>query len=123
MVPTIAGVISYEGGKFYTFGGNKTFYKTSIGQASPWATCMIGSATEALAQIFSYLFEVVCKRSMRNDERRKRLGDGMLDGFSKILAEEGISGLYRGFWVRFVKGAPSAALGFIFLGAFTKGQI
>jgi hypothetical protein len=84
---------------------------------------MIGAGVEAFAQIFSYLFEVVCKRSMLNDDRGKRLYDGMLHGFGKILAKAGISGFYRWFWVRFVKEAPSAALEFIFFGAFTKARI
>jgi hypothetical protein len=47
----------------------------------------------------------------------------MLDGFGKILAKEGISGFYRGFWVSLVKGAPFAALQFTFVDEFTKAFI
>jgi hypothetical protein len=51
IVPTIADVIPSEGGKFQTFGGIKNYYETSVGRASPLATCMIGAAADAFAQI------------------------------------------------------------------------
>jgi solute carrier family 25 phosphate transporter 23/24/25/41 len=123
IVPTIVGVIPYEGGKFYAFGGIKNFYEAKVGPASPWATCMIGAAAEGFAQIFSYPFEVVRKRSMLNDDKGKPLYDGMVDGFTKILTREGLPGFYRGFWVSLVKGAPFAALQFTFVEEFTKALV
>jgi hypothetical protein len=120
---TVAGVIPYEGGKFYAYGGIREFYGTRIAPGkpiSPWVNCWIGAAAEAFAQIFSYPFEVVRKRAMLRDDNGQPLFDGMLDGFGKIVKKEGPFALYRGFWVSLVKGAPFAALQFTFVDELTK---
>jgi solute carrier family 25 protein 43 len=120
---TVAGVIPYEGGKFYAYGGIKQFYSTNIapGQPiSPWTNCFIGAAAECFSQIFSYPFEVVRKRAMLTDDKGKPLFNGMVDGFTKIVTNEGPTALYRGFWVSLVKGVPFAALQFTFVDEITK---
>lgn len=126
LIPTVAGVIPYEGAQFYAYGGLKNFYTTKIApgkQVTPFVNCMIGASAGCFSQIFSYPFDVVRKRAMLKDENGKPLFNGMVDGFVKILQKEGPAGLYRGFLLNLVKGVPFAALQFTFVDEITKAFI
>jgi hypothetical protein len=81
---------------------------------------MIGAAAECFAQLFSYPFEVVRKRAMLTDERGKPVSSGMIDGFVKLVTNEGPFALYRGFSISLVKGVPFAALQFTFVEELTE---
>jgi len=114
IVPTVIGVIPYEGAQFYAYGGLKNFYMKYTGakQLSPWANCFVGAAAGMFSQTFSYPFDVVRKRMMLKDENGKRLYNGMFDAFKQVLAKEGPIGLYRGVGLNLVKVVPFAALQF-----------
>lgn len=126
IVPTVAGVIPYEGAQFYAYGGLKNFYTTTIAPGkpvTPFINCIIGASAGCFSQIFSYPFDVVRKRAMLRDENGKPWCDGMMDGFIKIISKEGPTGLYKGFLLNLVKGVPFAALQFTFKDEITKALI
>jgi hypothetical protein len=123
LIPTVAGVIPYEGAQFYAYGGLKNFYTTTIAPGkpvTPFINCLIGASAGCFSQVFSYPFDVVRKRAMLRDAEGKPLFNGMVDGFMKILSKEGPVGLYRGFLLNLVKGVPFAALQFTFLDEIKK---
>ena len=126
IVPTVAGVIPYEGAQFYAYGGLKNFYMSKIAPGkpvTPFVNCLIGASAGCFSQVFSYPFDVVRKRAMLRDENGKPLFNGMVDGFVKILQKEGPQGLYRGFLLNLVKGVPFAALQFTFVDEITKAFV
>ena len=49
---------------------------------------------------------------MLRDKDGKPLYNGMIDGFTKIVKEDGIVGLYRGVGLNLIKVVPFAALQF-----------
>ena len=115
LVPTVAGVIPYEGAQFYAYGGLKNLYAAKTGkQPTPFVGCVIGACAGCFSQVFSYPFDVVRKRAMLKDESGKPPFNGMVDGFVKIVKAEGPQGLYRGFLLNLVKAVPFAALQFTF---------
>lgn len=120
---TIVGVIPYEGAQFYAFGGLKNFYQSRIAPGkpiSPFVTCLIGATAGMFSQLFSYPFDVVRKRQMLRDENGKPLYNGMVDGFTKIVKNDGLLGLYRGLGINLVKVVPFAALQFTLKDEVTK---
>ncbi|OHT10171.1 hydrogenosomal membrane protein 31 precursor [Tritrichomonas foetus] len=120
---TVIGVIPYEGAQFYAYGGLKNFYTTTIAPGkpiTPFINCLIGATAGMFSQTFSYPFDVVRKRQMLRDENGKPLYNGMIDGFTKIVKEDGILGLYRGVGLNLVKVVPFAALQFTLVDETTK---
>ena len=112
---TVMGVIPYEGAQFYAYGGLKNLYSTKIAPGkpiSPFTNCLIGATAGMFSQTFSYPFDVVRKRLMLRDANGKPIYNGMIDAFSKIIKEEGPTGLYRGVGLNLVKVVPFAALQF-----------
>lgn len=120
---TIVGVIPYEGAQFYAFGGLKNLYQQKIAPGrpiTPFVTCLIGATAGMFSQLFSYPFDVVRKRQMLRDSNGKPLYSGMVDGFTKIVQNDGILGLYRGLGINLVKVVPFAALQFTLKDEITK---
>ena len=119
IVPTVMGVIPYEGAQFYAQGALKNLYQTKIAPGkplTPFTNCMIGACAGIFSQTFSYPFDVVRKRLMLVDKATgKPLYSGMIDCFTKLVAAEGPLALYKGFGLNCVKGVPFAALQFTLL--------
>jgi len=119
VIPTIVGVIPYEGAQFYAQGALKNLYMTKIAPGkpiTPFTNCMIGACAGIFSQTFSYPFDVVRKRLMLVDKATgKPMYSGMFDCFKQLVAKEGIMGLYKGFGLNCVKGVPFAALQFTLL--------
>lgn len=118
IVPTVVGVIPYEGAQFYAQGGLKNLYMTKIAPGkpiTPWTNCMIGALSGMFSQTFSYPFELVRKRLMLRDANGKPLYNGMVDAFRTVIREDGVFGLYRGAGLNLIKVIPFAALQFTFL--------
>jgi hypothetical protein len=118
IVPTVMGVIPYEGAQFYAYGGLKNYYQTKITPGkpiTPFANCLIGAAAGMFSQTFSYPFDVIRKRMMLKDEHGKPLYNGMLDAFKTVVQKDGFMGLYRGVGLNLIKVVPFAALQFTIL--------
>jgi len=119
VIPTVMGVIPYEGAQFYAQGALKNLYQTKIAPGkpiTPFTNCMIGACAGIFSQTFSYPFDVVRKRLMLVDKATgKPLYSGMMDCFTKLVAAEGPLALYKGFGLNCVKGVPFAALQFTLL--------
>lgn len=118
IVPTVMGVIPYEGAQFYAYGGLKQLYTTRIAPGkpiSPFANCLIGAAAGMFSQTFSYPFDVIRKRMMLKDEKGKPIYNGMIDAFMTVYNKEGVPGLYRGVGLNLIKVVPFAALQFTIL--------
>jgi solute carrier family 25 phosphate transporter 23/24/25/41 len=115
IIPTIMGVIPYEGAQFYAYGGLKNFYQTKIAPGkpiSPFTNSLIGAAAGMFSQTFSYPFDVIRKRMMLKDENGKPLYNGMMDAFKTVIEKDGVAGLYRGVGINLIKVVPYAALQF-----------
>jgi len=119
VIPTVMGVIPYEGAQFYAQGALKNLYMTKIAPGkpiTPFTNCMIGACAGIFSQTFSYPFDVVRKRMMLVDKATgKPLYTGMFNCFSTLVAKEGPLALYKGFGLNCVKGVPFAALQFTLL--------
>lgn len=118
IVPTVMGVIPYEGAQFYAYGGLRNYYQTKISPGkpiTPFTNCLIGAAAGMFSQTFSYPFDVIRKRMMLKDEHGKPLYNGMIDAFKTVVQKDGVMGLYRGVGLNLVKVVPFAALQFTIL--------
>ena len=115
IIPTIMGVIPYEGAQFYAYGGLKNLYQTKIAPGkpvTPFVNCLLGASAGMFSQTFSYPFDVIRKRMMLKDDNGKPLYNGMIDAFKTVVKQEGVGGLYRGVGLNLVKVVPFAALQF-----------
>ena len=115
ILPTIMGVIPYEGAQFYAYGGLKNLYQTKIAPGkpiTPFVNCLIGASAGMFSQTFSYPFDVIRKRMMLKDEQGKPLYNGMIDAFKTVVKQDGVGGLYRGVGLNLIKVVPFAALQF-----------
>ena len=115
ILPTVMGVIPYEGAQFYAYGGLKQLYTSKIAPGkpiTPFVNCLIGASAGMFSQTFSYPFDVIRKRMMLKDENGKPLYNGMIDAFKTVLKQDGIGGFYRGVGLNLIKVVPFAALQF-----------
>jgi len=126
IIPTVVGVIPYEGAQFYAQGGLKNFWQNTVQPGkpiTPLQNALIGSAAGMFSQIFSYPFELVRKRMMLKDEHGKPLYPSMTNAFKTVISKDGFTGLYRGFGINLIKAVPYAALNFTFKEETTKAFI
>ncbi|CAI5512102.1 unnamed protein product, partial [Closterium sp. Naga37s-1] len=93
----------------------------SAGQLSAWQQFMCGLAAGTLAKVACHPLDVVKKRFQVEGLRRHprygariqpRAYRGMIDALRKIVATEGVEGLYKGVLPSVIKAAPSAAITF-----------
>ncbi|CAI5941324.1 unnamed protein product [Closterium sp. NIES-65] len=93
----------------------------SSGQLSAWQQFMCGLAAGTLAKVACHPLDVVKKRFQVEGLRRHprygariqpRAYRGMVDALRKIVATEGVEGLYKGVLPSVIKAAPSAAITF-----------
>ncbi|CAI5529243.1 unnamed protein product [Closterium sp. Naga37s-1] len=93
----------------------------SAGHLSAWQQFMCGLAAGTLAKVACHPLDVVKKRFQVEGLRRHprygariqpRAYRGMIDALRKIVAAEGVEGLYKGVLPSVMKAAPSAAITF-----------
>ncbi|KAI5286963.1 hypothetical protein KEM54_006347 [Ascosphaera aggregata] len=111
IIPTIAGVAPYVGLNFMVYEAIRKRL-TSEGEQSPgpYRKLLAGAMSGAVAQTFTYPFDVLRRRFQINT--MSGLGyqyHSIWHAVRVIAAQEGIKGLYKGIWPNLVKVAPSMA--------------
>ncbi|CRK97148.1 CLUMA_CG010545, isoform A [Clunio marinus] len=128
-LPTLVGMVPYAGLSFYCF----EVLKYACMKYSPNITCnklerntgglvlsvpaklLCGGFAGALAQSFSYPFDVTRRRmqlAMMNPETAK-FGIGMWSTLKLIYSENGVvKGLYRGMSINYLRAIPMVAVSF-----------
>lgn len=111
IVPTVAGVAPYVGLNFMVYEHVRK-YLTPEGDKNPsaWRKLLAGAVSGAVAQTCTYPFDVLRRRFQINTMeglgyKYNSIGDAM----RKIIAQEGIKGLYKGIVPNLLKVAPSMA--------------
>jgi len=112
--PTLAGVAPYVGINFATY---ETMRKvvTPEGQANPstLGKLLAGAVSGAVAQSFTYPFDVLRRRFQVNT--MSGMGyqyKGFFDAIRVIITTEGVRGLYKGLLPNLLKVAPSIGSSF-----------
>ncbi|KAJ3430687.1 substrate carrier family protein a [Anaeramoeba flamelloides] len=109
IVPTLCGIIPYEGGQFLTYGSVKKYLEKKLNRPlSVGQNLIVGAFSGAFAQTVAYPFDIIRKRLMVSDEYK-----GMFDCAHKIITEEGFKALYRGNVSNIIKVIPYAGLTFL----------
>ncbi|EAW06257.1 putative mitochondrial carrier protein [Aspergillus clavatus NRRL 1] len=111
IVPTIAGVAPYVGLNFMTYESARK-YLTPDGDKtpSPWRKLLAGAVSGAVAQTFTYPFDVLRRRFQINT--MSGMGyqyKSVWDAVRVIMAEEGLRGFFKGIVPNLMKVAPSMA--------------
>ncbi|PTU18663.1 hypothetical protein P175DRAFT_0503463 [Aspergillus ochraceoroseus IBT 24754] len=111
IVPTVAGVAPYVGLNFMTYESVRK-YLTPEGETTPGPLrkLLAGAISGAVAQTFTYPFDVLRRRFQINT--MSSMGyqyTSILDAVRVIVAEEGIRGLFKGITPNLLKVAPSMA--------------
>lgn len=114
LVPTMAREIPgnaamfgiYEGLKQYLAGGLDT---SKLGRGS---LMLSGGLAGGSIWIFVYPADVV-KSAVQVDDFKKPKYAGSIDAFRKILAAEGVKGLYKGFTPAMARSVPANAACFL----------
>ncbi|KAJ3426401.1 substrate carrier family protein a [Anaeramoeba flamelloides] len=109
ILPTLCGIIPYEGGQFLTYGSLKNYVEKKVGgPLSVTQNLAVGATAGAIAQTVAYPFDIIRKRLMVSDEY-----SGMIDCAYKIITEEGFTSLYKGNFPNLIKVLPYAGLTFL----------
>lgn len=114
LVPTMAREIpgnaamfgAYEGIKQYLAGGQDT---SSLGRGS----LMVAGGLAGATFWFSVYPTDVVKSVIQVDDFRNPKFSGSIDAFRKILASEGVKGLYKGFGPAMARSIPANAACFL----------
>ncbi|KAH9273164.1 hypothetical protein BASA83_004453 [Batrachochytrium salamandrivorans] len=77
-------------------------------QVSSWHQLLFGAASGYMLWIFIYPVDVI-KSKIQTDSFDKNPAKykGMIDCYSKVVAQEGFAGLYRGFWACMLRAGPA----------------
>lgn len=111
IVPTIAGVAPYVGLNFMVYESVRQYF-TPVGEQnpSPIGKLSAGAISGAVAQTITYPFDVLRRRFQVNSMSGMGFQyTGIFDAISKIVAQEGFRGLYKGIVPNLLKVAPSMA--------------
>ncbi|KAK3395269.1 mitochondrial carrier domain-containing protein [Podospora didyma] len=111
IVPTVAGVAPYVGLNFMTYEYVRQ-YLTLDGDQNPSAArkLLAGAVSGAVAQTFTYPFDVLRRRFQINT--MSGMGyqyKSIFDAVRVIVSQEGIKGMYKGIVPNLLKVAPSMA--------------
>jgi solute carrier family 25 phosphate transporter 23/24/25/41 len=111
IVPTVAGVAPYVGLNFMVYESVRK-YLTKEGEKNPSALrkLLAGAISGAVAQTFTYPFDVLRRRFQINT--MSGMGyqyKSVFDAVRVIVSQEGIRGLYKGIVPNLLKVAPSMA--------------
>ncbi|KAH9255016.1 hypothetical protein BASA81_006961 [Batrachochytrium salamandrivorans] len=82
-------------------------------QVSSWHQLLFGAASGYMLWIFIYPVDVI-KSKIQTDsfDKTQQKYKGMIDCYSKVVAQEGFAGLYRGFWACMLRAGPANAATF-----------
>jgi len=111
IIPTVAGVAPYVGLNFMTYELVRQYF-TPEGEQNPsaWRKLAAGAISGAVAQTFTYPFDVLRRRFQINT--MSGMGyqyTGILNAVTSIIAQEGVKGMYKGIVPNLLKVAPSMA--------------
>ena len=111
IIPTIAGVAPYVGLNFMIYESVRQYF-TPEGAASPSVVGKLcaGAISGAVAQTCTYPLDVLRRRFQINT--MSGMGyqyKSILDALTRIFAQEGFKGLYKGLTPNLLKVAPSMA--------------
>lgn len=111
IIPTVAGVAPYVGLNFMVYESMRQ-YLTKDGEQNPSAArkLLAGAVSGAVAQTFTYPFDVLRRRFQINT--MSGMGyqyKSLADAIRVIVTEEGLRGLYKGVAPNLLKVAPSMA--------------
>jgi solute carrier family 25 phosphate transporter 23/24/25/41 len=111
IIPTVTGVAPYVGLNFMIYESVRQYF-TPEGQANPSAVGKLcaGAISGAVAQTCTYPLDVLRRRFQINT--MSGMGyqyKSISDALSRIFAQEGFRGLYKGITPNLLKVAPSMA--------------
>ncbi|KAL2410631.1 putative mitochondrial carrier [Exophiala dermatitidis] len=111
IIPTVAGVAPYVGLNFMVYESIRSYF-TEPGEKNPawYRKLAAGAISGAVAQTFTYPFDVLRRRFQINS--MSGMGyqyKSLWDAIRRIIAQEGVAGLYKGIMPNLLKVAPSMA--------------
>lgn len=122
IVPSLLGVMPYEGLTFMCYEFMKLIWGKPVNELGPALNFLNGCLAGAFAQTFTFPFDTVRKMMHVNKSTGGGASihyNGMIDCMVQTVKKDGIFGLWRGTTANLIKVTPYA--GMIFLGfEFTK---
>lgn len=105
------------------YSGLKEAYTSSFPGREPGTLTLLacGAASSTAGQLVSYPLQLVRTRlQTQGTKGRPILYTGMMDCFTKIVREDGLTGLYRGLGPNFFKALPAITISYV---AFEKVRV
>ena len=112
---TLIGCMPYAGTSFCTFNSLKNYIleKNNKKVLDTIEKFFVGTVAGITAQTVSYPFDVVRRYEQIQDFINKDVKyNGLFDGFKKIIKNDGVSGLFRGITVNYIRIVPTIAVSF-----------
>ena len=130
MLPTLLGILPYAGLAFFTFESCKQAYADAHGGREPGTAHKLafGGLAGLIGQVATYPLDVVRRRMQTDGFSRIHAHatgsgpppEGMLHTGARIVAAEGLRGLFKGVSLNFVKGPIAAGVSFTVFDALKK---
>lgn len=121
-VPTLTGIFPYAGVSYFSFETLKIFYSKlnpeSISNVPVPIKLLMGMISGALAQTAAYPFDIVrrhsqlCHRAPHLSELRFQK-NSFINIASEVIKKHGISGLFKGLSINYLKVAPATGISFV----------
>ena len=112
--PTIAGIAPYVALNFTVYEGLKSWLLSKDASLDIKNKLMCGGLAGAIAQTFTYPFDVVRRRmqvTFSPDSKVKYKGS--FDAASQIVKKDGISALFKGIIPNYIKVVPAISISFV----------
>jgi solute carrier family 25 phosphate transporter 23/24/25/41 len=124
LTPSLLGIIPYAGIDLAVYETLKNLWLKSHDSSDPGILIPLacGTVSSTAGQLVSYPLSLLRTRlqAQTSPVRGEDKGLGMIDIFSTIIKEEGVSGLYRGLLPNFLKVIPAVSIGYVVYEQFKK---
>ena len=115
VTPTVAGILPYAGMKFFVFETAVQEWRAATNEHTAsvptHVRLLAGASAGLVAQTITYPLDVV-RRNMQVESASGLAHLNMAQWAKRIIAEDGVKGLYRGLSVNYIKVIPTTAVGF-----------
>lgn len=116
LIPTTLGVAPYVGINFAAYEWLRDMLADDTRKLSTVSTLVAGALSGAIAQTFTYPFDVLRRRFQVESMGQGRLGyhyNSVWGAITHIVKNEGFKGLYKGLGPNLLKVVPSMASSFL----------
>lgn len=113
LTPTLMGVVPYAGFSFFTYETLKEYHQKKYGGGpDPLSRLVYGAVAGLIGQSASYPLDIVRRRMQTEGVASNVRYPSVLSTMRYIVYREGVSGLYKGVTMNWIKGPIAVSISF-----------